>query len=70
MLRFQALIEFRDETQFSAAFSAQVASGIHTGLHGRVMAQVSDFRIEVFKQIAASNPPAAIEPSQQYGCEV
>jgi hypothetical protein len=34
------------------------------------MTLVSDFRIEVFKQIIASNPPATIEPSHQYGCEV
>jgi hypothetical protein len=66
MLRYQALIEFRDDAQFSAAFSAQAARGIHTGLHGRVMALVSDFRIEVFRQIAAS----AAQPSLQYGCEV
>ena len=51
MLPFQALIEFRDEAQFSAAFSAQAAAGIHSGAHGRVMSVVGDFRIEVFKQI-------------------
>jgi hypothetical protein len=66
MLRFQALIEFRDDAQFSMAFSAQAARGIHTGLHGRVMDSVSDFRIEIFRQIAVSSP----EGSLQYGCEV
>lgn len=55
MLPFQALIEFRDDAQFSAAFPAQAARGIHTGLHGRVLSLVSDFRIEVFKQLVASN---------------
>ena len=68
--RFQALIEFRDDAQFSTAFSAQAARGIHTGLHGRVMDLVSDFRVEIFTQIAASNPVAAVEPSPAYGCEV
>jgi hypothetical protein len=70
MLRFQALVEFRDDAQFSAAFAAQAARGIHTGLHGRIMASVSDFRIEVFRQIAASNPLAAVELPAEYGCEV
>jgi hypothetical protein len=70
MLRFQALIEFRDDAQFSAAFSAQAARGIHTGLHGRVMNLVADFRIEVFKQLFASGPLPVAEPSHQYGCEV
>jgi len=69
MLPFQALIEFRDDAEFSAAFSAQAATGIHSGAHGRVMSAVGDFRIEVFKQIAASNPPP-VEQSGQYACEV
>lgn len=51
MLNYQALIEFRDEAQFSAAFSAQAARGIHTGLHGLVMDMVSDFQIEILKEI-------------------
>jgi hypothetical protein len=70
MLPFQALIEFRDDAQFSAAFSAQAARGIHTGLHGRVMSLVSDFRIEVFKQLAASKSAPATEPASNYACEV
>ncbi len=55
-LRYQALIAFGDDAQFSAAFAAQAARGIHTGLHGQVMSTVSDFRIEIFRQIAASRP--------------
>jgi len=51
MLAFQALIEFRDGAQFGAAFSAQAARGIHTGLHGRVMSLVGEFSIEVFKEV-------------------
>jgi hypothetical protein len=70
MLPFQALIEFRDDAQFSAAFSAQAARGIHTGLHGRVMSLVSEFRIEVFKQLVASSPAPATEPAPKYACEV
>jgi hypothetical protein len=34
------------------------------------MASVSDFRIEVFRQIAASNPLAGVELPAEYGCEV
>jgi hypothetical protein len=36
-LPFQALIEFQDNAQFAAAFSAQGTRGIHNGLHGRVI---------------------------------
>jgi hypothetical protein len=61
MLRFQALIEFDTEVQFTAAFSTQAARGIHAGFHGRVMALVSEFQIEVFKQIASQNCPRKIE---------
>ncbi len=70
LLRFQALIEFRDDAQFSKAFSAQAARGIHAGLHGRVMAMVNDFRIEIFRQIAGSRPLATVEPPHFYGCEI
>ncbi len=70
MLPFQALIEFRDDAQFSAAFSAQAARGIHTGLHGRVIALVSDFRIEVFRQLVASSSAPVTEPASSYACEV
>ena len=70
MLRFQALIEFCDDAQFSTAFSAQAARGIHTGLHGRVMALVSDFRIEVFRQIATSATQPPVEMSHLKACEV
>jgi hypothetical protein len=69
MLRYQALIEFSNDTQFSAAFSAQAARGIHTGLHGRVMSMVSEFRAEIFRQIATSGE-AVIVPSSKYACEI
>jgi hypothetical protein len=61
MLRFQALIEFDTDVQLAAAFSAQAARGIHAGLHGRVMALVSEFQIEVFRQIASKHCPRKIE---------
>jgi hypothetical protein len=70
LLRYQAQIEFCDDAQFSAAFSAQAARGIHTGLHGRVMSMVSDFNIGVFRQIAASGNSAVIEPSSLNACEI
>ncbi len=70
MLQFQALIEFQDDAQFSAAFSAQAARGIHTGVHGRVMALVDEFRIEVFRRVAVSGARAIEEATDQYGCEV
>jgi hypothetical protein len=58
MLPFQAVILFRDDTQFGAAFSAQTQRGIHTGWHGRVMAAVGEFQIEVFRPITAFSPGA------------
>ena len=70
MLQYQALIEFCDDAQFSAAFSAQAASGIHNGLHGRVMSLVSDFRIAVFKQITASGDSAPTGPFSHSACEI
>jgi hypothetical protein len=53
LLPFHAVIEFRDDAQFSTAFSTQAARGIHTGLHGRMLSVVDEFQIEVFRQIAA-----------------
>jgi hypothetical protein len=70
MLQYQALIVFCDDAQFSAAFSAQAASGIHNGLHGRVMALVSDFRIAVFRQIAASDDSTLTGSFSHYACEI
>jgi len=62
MLPYQALIAFHDDAQFAAAFSAQAARGIHTGLHGRVLTMVSDFQIEVFRQISGSPFTHTAEP--------
>ena len=57
-------------TQFQAAFRDQAASGIHEGAHGRMISVVSDFRAELFEQVAASADAVAIEPSSQYTCEI
>lgn len=70
MLPFQALIEFRDEAQFSAAFAAQAASGIHQGLHGRVLSVVGDFHIEVFRQVAAARSVCPAGAGFQDACEM
>ena len=55
MLPYQALIEFRDDAQFAAAFSTQATRGIHAGLHGQVMSLISDFQIEVFRRLFTSD---------------
>lgn len=69
-LPFQALIEFQDNAQFGAAFSAQATRGIDNGLHGRVMALVDDFQIEVFEKIASSNGTGLAENSRLFACEI
>ena len=69
-LPFQALIEFQDNAQFAAAFSAQGTRGIHNGLHGRVMTLVEDFQIEVFEQIASSDGASIPEASRKFACGI
>ena len=69
-LPFHALIEFRDNAQFSAAFSKQAALGIHNGLHGRVMAVVVDFQIEVFEEIPGTPESDPYEVSSLQACEI
>ena len=65
MLSFQALIEFCDDSQFSAAFSAQAARGIHTGLHGRILSVVEKFQIEVFRRVAVGDWKTAERLNEQ-----
>lgn len=69
-LPFQALIEFQDNAQFSAAFSAQATRGIHNGLHGRVMALVADFQIEVFECLLASADMRRPMAARAFACEI
>jgi len=70
MPKYQALIEFRDDSQFQTAFRDQAARGIHAGMHGRMISVVSDFRAELFEQVAASAESTVTEPSLQYSCEI
>jgi hypothetical protein len=70
MPNFQALIEFCNDAQFQAAFRDQAARGIHTGMHGRMIPIVSDFRAEVFEQIAAPAQSTVTELSLKYACEI
>jgi hypothetical protein len=70
MLPFQAIIEFSDEAQFSSTFTAQARSGIHNGFHGRVLAIVSDFQIEVFTHITDFKPPSDFQTTGLYACEI
>jgi len=70
MPKYQALVEFRDDAQFQAAFRDQAGRGIHTGMHGHMIPMVSDFRAELFEQVAASAESAATESSLNYACEI
>ncbi|HEY1661194.1 MAG TPA: DUF6614 family protein [Verrucomicrobiae bacterium] len=70
MPKYQVLIEFHDDSQFQAAFRDQGARGIHAGMHGRMIAVVSDFRAELFEHVAASAKSAMTRPSLQYACEI
>ncbi|HXF10243.1 MAG TPA: DUF6614 family protein [Desulfuromonadaceae bacterium] len=68
LFRYHALIEFENDGQFSRAFSVQRERGIHNGLHGQVMALVSEFQIEVFHQIAGTEPPPML--LRDYACQI
>jgi hypothetical protein len=70
MPHYQALIEFCDDAQFQAAFRDQAARGIHAGMHGRMIPIVSDFRAELFEQVAAPAQSTVTEPSLKYACEI
>lgn len=69
-LPFQALIKFRDNAHFSTAFARQAARGIHAGLHGRVMAAVDEFQIEVFEEVLFAGEMALPEEARQFACEI
>ena len=49
--RYHALIQFADDAQLEVAMRNQAARGIHAGLHGDVVAIVTDFRVEVFSML-------------------
>lgn len=49
--RYHALFEFRDDAQMDATFAAKRAEGIHGGPHGRMIAAVAEFKVEVFREV-------------------
>jgi hypothetical protein len=63
--KFHAIIEFSDEAALSRAMKNQNLRGIHQSKHGKVIEIVSDFRVEIFRVLAA-NPTGAT----QYACEI
>jgi hypothetical protein len=63
--RFQAIIEFTDDTALSRAMKNQAARGIHQGGHGRIVDVVSEFRVEIFRLLAPDSVGAV-----QYACEI
>ena len=71
MLPFQALIEFRDEVQFSAAFSAQAARGIHTGLQGALFRwlEISESKSSNNSSSPAPYPPRNRPPTMPAKCK-
>ena len=50
LLRYHALFEFSDDDQMTVAFADKRKEGIHAGPHGKLMAAVSEFRVEVFRE--------------------
>ena len=51
LLRYHALFEFSDDDQMNAAFADKRKEGIHAGPHGKLMKAVSEFRVEVFREV-------------------
>jgi uncharacterized protein DUF6614 len=49
--QLQAIIEFQDYEQFGAPFAEVRDGGIHEGLHGLMIEQVEQFKVEVFEHI-------------------
>ena len=50
LLRYHALFEFSSDEQMNAAFANKRKEGIHAGPHGKLMASVAEFRVEVFRE--------------------
>ncbi len=51
LLTYHALFEFRDDDQMTAAFAGKRKEGIHAGPHGKLIESVSEFRVEVFREV-------------------
>jgi hypothetical protein len=49
--QLQALIEFEDYEQFGKPFVEVRDLGIHAGLHGLMIENVEQFKVEVFERI-------------------
>ena len=63
--RYQAIVEFRDDAALSAAMKNQAARGIHKGGHGEIMDVVTDFRVEIFRNLRPEEIGIL-----QYACEI
>ncbi len=51
LARYHALFEFADDAQMTLAFAGKREEGIRQGPHGRLMESVSEFHVEVFKEV-------------------
>jgi hypothetical protein len=51
LARYHAMFEFRDDEQMASAFAGKRSEGIHHGPHGQLMEVVSEFHVEVFKEV-------------------
>ena len=51
LLKYHVVIEFGDDSQFEPPFAEIAQIGIHSGLHGAMIENVSDFLVEVFEDI-------------------
>jgi hypothetical protein len=63
--RFHAVIEFPDDAALSLAMRNQGERGIHAGGHERIVDIVGEFRVEIFRLVAAV--PAG---AMGYACEI
>lgn len=48
---YQVIVEFVDNVQFGLPFAEVSQTGIRSGLHGVMIENVEDFRVEVFRDI-------------------
>lgn len=63
---YQAIVEFVDQAALASAMKNQAMRGIHSGAHGRVIAAVSEFHVEIFSRIESLVPTGAFD----YSCDV
>jgi hypothetical protein len=53
LLKYHAMMEFRDEKQFESSFSEIRGIGINKEQHGEIVQMVKDFHVEFFEDIHA-----------------